>query len=268
MVPDLSIGFYSCGKTNSSKVVEFQTTSLGQTNGSTWSPIFSGSGSYASVFSACNTSASIACPSCIVVMTNQASGNRSSNPIIIIGAFSTFLISTVASTLGWFHRGRRSASSQNHEAKNLSHETNADYVSVDIKDPADDVEISSPKPAASPVAETKDGDTQEFIDTSPVHVFRDSKAKHDTNPSKPHSDSHQRHTVDVTGWPSEPQTLHSHAGSFAKWLTDILIILSSLAFLVYAILVRVYNGVPNNHVAAKRLSEVSILVRIPPERQS
>jgi hypothetical protein len=141
-------------------------------------------------------------------------------------------------------------------------------VSVDIKDLADDVEISSPKLAAGPVAEKKDPDAEEIIEASPIDVFRDSEAKHDTNPSEPHRNSHQRPTVVITGWPSEPRTLRSHAGSFTKWLTDILIILSSIAFLVYAILVRVYSGVPNNHLAAKRLSEVSILVRILPERQS
>lgn len=51
-------------------------------------------------------------------------------------------------------------------------------------------------------------------------------------------------------------------------MTDIMIILSSIAFLVYAILVRVHDGVPKDHVVAQRLFEVSTLVRILPGRES
>lgn len=191
MVPGLSIGFYRCGKTNSSKVVEFQTTSLGQKNGSTWSPVFSGSGSYASVFSACTTTARIVCPSCVFQTTNQASRRASSNPIIIIAAIGAFLTSTFANTTGWFQSGRRSASSRSHGAKNHSHKNNTDNVSGDIKkDMADDAETGSPMLADGPATEAKDGDSEDLIQSPPVDILPDFEARDDTSFSELHRFTH------------------------------------------------------------------------------
>jgi hypothetical protein len=261
MVPGLSIGLFTCAETFSSKFVEFLTTSLGENNSRTWSKVYSSDiDAVASAFNSYKSAYSTIAPTATPSSNGSPNRSKASSSLgVIVGVAIGAIIAVVIiiTALWYWRRGCRQSRSKLPNV-DLSDPT-TECIAVDNFDSKQDNKTTRYAPV-----NLNDPNLEEtIVPHNPATLVTPNYDGKQSGFSEQAVTNEEKSTNAPSGWPAGPQKLgRSRLGAFQRFISDILIIIMSLCFLAYAILVRVYDGVPNDHSIAVKLTKVSKFVRI------
>jgi hypothetical protein len=274
------MGFFSCDSTTSSNFLEFHTTYYGENDDRTWSKIFDTSNGVLTYFSHSQIGGNVnginhfgtesSTSSSSEVPTNpvtSGSTSKSSSQGVLIGAviggiFLAILIVS-GSFLLWRSR-RRSRSSQTHFSSTTSINSTK-YAEVEPSDHENPTDTNPDQmrlpPPSSPWSGSDPSNNMAYVSPksteSTALVADQVKSYHPMEPSVNVTPL----TLDVLGWPGKPMKISQPLSKvLRKSVSDIAIITTSIAFLVYAFLAIAYDGVPKDHHIATGLLKASRFV--------
>jgi hypothetical protein len=271
MVPGLSIAFYTCATTNATKFDEFHTTSLGQNDGRTWSPVFSTGGSDAAQLGNFTANLSATASSLPPLSSgSESSSHAGSSLAVIVGSVIggvVFVIALIAIVCVRLQSQKKrklggaeisSGITQYKPVTNIEGRDEHPMNTIARENVARHNETFNAE--LKPLSETALAMSLLSTEDTAHHKFVDVA---DLGLRSAYSKTQRGVPRYVSNWPETPRSIEiSRWSALQRCASDIAVILISVAFLVYASLVRAYEGVPTDHSMARTLLKLASLVSI------
>lgn len=259
MIPSLSVAYFTCvesAETFSSKFVEFHTTWLGQRDGRTWSPVYSGDGEFAAKLQSYTYTASIMATSTPTLNgLGTLEGSSYSLAAVIGGAVGGVLfIAIVVGMVYFYRRSRRVRDLHHHEDKDVVNQRITYYTPVNNRESRMDHDEHP-----SPIIVTGD------LALRKVHTLTESTLMDELSSGTGDSAPVQPLTArrNIVNWPTSPKPIRvSKWTMLARWSSDLAIIFMAIVFLAYAFVVRAYDGVQNDDPVARTLLRIAKFVGV------